>query len=163
VGSWAVVHEATTRLPGQAASGQSLSADVVLGDLQKARTYVSKGDVLDAVKSYEAVLSADPGQINATTELGWVLAQTGQPALLKQGVQLLTSAENSNPSFADAHLYRGLALLSEDDYSDAIPELRWYLDHKPDPQLASSVKSTLQRAEASAKSAARSTSTTTKA
>ena len=41
----------------------------------------------------------------------------------------------------------GLALLSEDDYADAIPELRWYLDHSPDPQLVAKVDTALKQAE----------------
>ena len=44
----------------------------------------------------------------------------------------------------------GSRLLSEDDYSDAIVELKWYLAHSPDPQLAPQVRAALQQAQAAA-------------
>ena len=147
--SWAVVHSSSTRLPGETVSGQAVGPEVILADLDKARAYVSKGDVLDAVKSYQKVLSVDPTQVNALTEEGWLLVQTGEPALLQQGIAMMRSAEQSNPAFSEAHLYRGLALLSEDDYSDAIPELQWYLAHSPDPQLVAKVGTALRQAQAS--------------
>jgi hypothetical protein len=157
-GSWVVVHALTVRLPGQPVTGSALGPQVVLANLQKARAYESKGDLVDAVKSYQAVLAGDPTQVDALTEEGWLLAQTGEPSLLQQGLAMLHAAEQSSPSFAEAHLYRGLALLSEDDYADAIPELRWYLGHHPDPQAVSAVASALQRAEAGLKATPATTS-----
>jgi hypothetical protein len=40
--------------------------------------------------------------------------------------------------------------LSEGDYAGAVPELQWYLDHNPDPQLAPRVRQALQEAQAKA-------------
>jgi cytochrome c-type biogenesis protein CcmH len=157
-GSWAIVHALTVRLPGQPVTGSALGPQVVLADLQKARAYESKGDLVDAVKSYQAVLADNPTQVNALTEEGWLLAQTGEPSLLQQGLAMLHAAEQSSPSFAEAHLYRGLALLSEDDYADTIPELRWYLGHQPDPQAVSAVQTALRRAEAGLKAGPTTTS-----
>ena len=77
-----------------------------------------------------------------------MLAGTGQPALLRQGLGLLQSAEQAQPTYAPAHIYRGLALLSEGDYGDTIPELQWYLAHDPDPQLVAQVKKALAQAQA---------------
>jgi hypothetical protein len=88
-GSWAFVHAVTERLPGQPVTGSALGPQVVLADLQKARAYESKGDLVDAVKSYQAVLAGDPTQVNALTEEGWLLAETGQPSLLQQGLAML--------------------------------------------------------------------------
>ena len=63
---------------------------------------------------------------------------------------MLQQAEQADPTYAPAHVYRGIGLLSEDDYADAIPELKWYLAHNPDPQLAPRVRAALQQAEAQA-------------
>ncbi len=100
------------------------------------------------MKEYTKILKADPTQVEALTGAGWLLAQTQQPDLVRQGLTMLVSAEQTDPGYAPAHLYRSLALLSEDDYTDAIPELKWYLAHNPDPQLTSRVRQALQQAEA---------------
>ena len=63
---------------------------------------------------------------------------------------MLTTAEKADPTYGPAHVYRGIALLSEDDYNGAIPELQWYLAHSPDPQLAPRVRTALQQAKADA-------------
>ena len=73
-----------------------------------------RGDALTAVKDYQKVLQSDPNQPEALTGEGWILAQTQQPALLQQGLTMLAGAERADPTYAPAHVYRGIALLSED-------------------------------------------------
>jgi hypothetical protein len=58
-------------------------------------------------------------------------------------------------------VYRGLALLSEDDYTDSVPELQWYLAHNPDPQVAPEVRTELKTAEAGAAAEAKATAGST--
>jgi Tfp pilus assembly protein PilF len=149
-GAWAVVASSATRLPGQEVTGQATGSVAVAQSLQAAQQAVDRGDAVTALKDYQKVLNGDPNQPQALTGEGWLLAQTQQPALLQQGLQMLTAAERAAPTYAPAHVYRGIALLSEADYSGAIPELRWYLAHDPDPQLAPRVRAALQQAEASA-------------
>jgi hypothetical protein len=146
--AWSVAASSGTRLPGEQITGQALGPEAEARSLQSAQQAADKGDDVTALKDYQKVLAAYPDQPEALTGEGWILAQTQQPSLLKQGLTMLVSAENADPSYAPAHLYRGVALLSEDDYADAIPELRWYLDHNPDPQLTANVRSALQNAEA---------------
>lgn len=148
--SWAVAASSGTRLPGQEITGQSLGATSVAADLQNAENAQAKNDVPGAVKEYQKVLLAEPDQVQALTGEGWLLAETGQPSLLQQGLGLLARAEKVQPGYAPAHVYRGIALLGERNYAGSIPELEWYLGHSPDPQLVSSV----QRALAQAKSGA---------
>lgn len=150
---WAVAASTSTRLPGEPITGQALGNDAVAQDLQQAQTDAANGNVLDAVKEYQKILASDPTQPDALTGEGWTLAETGEPSLLQQGLSLLASAEKTNPTYAPAHVYRGIALLSEDDYADAIPELQWYLDHDPDPTLVPQVKQALDQAEQGAKAA----------
>lgn len=153
VASWSVVASSATRLPGQEITGQSLGSETVAQSLQDAQQATEKGDAVTAMKDYTRVLKADPTQVEALTGAGWLLAQTQQPSLLRQGLTMLATAEHADTGYAPAHLYRSLALLSEDDYTDAIPELRWYLAHNPDPQLAGRVRQALQQAEANAAAA----------
>jgi cytochrome c-type biogenesis protein CcmH len=145
---WALVAVTTTRLPGPVPTAPTLSAQALAADLQQAQQEAGKGNAVGAIKDYQKILASDPTQPEALTGEGWLLAQTGEPAFLTQGIQMLTSAEQSDPTYAPAHVYRGLAFDSEDDYGDAIPELRWYLAHSPDPQLAPRVRSLLAAAQA---------------
>ncbi|HVA74168.1 MAG TPA: hypothetical protein VNF71_06350 [Acidimicrobiales bacterium] len=144
---WAVVESSATRLPGQQITGQALGSEQVAAQLLAAQKAMSKGDDVTALKAYQKILASQPRQPEALTGEGWLLAQTQQPALLKEGLGMLSAAERAAPDYAPAHLYRGIALLSEDDYADAIPELQWYLGHSPDPQLAPKVRQALQQAQ----------------
>jgi hypothetical protein len=153
--AWAVVASSATRLPGQEVTGQAVGSVALAHTLQAAQQAVNRGDALTAVKDYQKVLDSEPNQPEALTGEGWLLAQTQQPALLQQGLNMLTAAEQAAPTYAPAHVYRGIALLSEADYSGAIPELQWYLAHDPDPQLAPRVRTALQQAQAAAAAAAK--------
>jgi tetratricopeptide (TPR) repeat protein len=146
--SWAVVASSATRIPGQEITGQALGSQQISSQLIAAQSYLDKGDDVSALKAYQKILMAQPDQPEALTGEGWLLAQTQQPALLRQGLGMLASAERYAPAYAPAHLYRGISLLSEDDYADAIPELQWYLGHSPDPALAPKVRQALQQAQA---------------
>jgi hypothetical protein len=148
--AWAVVASSATRLPGEEVTGQAVGSVALAQSLQAAQQAVDRGDALTAVKDYQKVLKGDPKQPQALAGEGWILAQTQQPALLQQGLQMLTAAEQADPAYGPAHVYRGIALLSEADYRGAIPELQWYLDHDPDPQLAPRVRTALQQAKTAA-------------
>jgi len=147
---WTVIESSATRLPGQEITGQALGSEQVASQLLAAQRAISKGDDVSALKDYQKVLSSQPGQPEALTGEGWLLAQTQQPSLLNQGLGMLARAEQAAPDYAPAHLYRGIALLSEDDYTGAIAELQWYLGHSPDPQLAPKVRQALQLAQSKA-------------
>jgi tetratricopeptide (TPR) repeat protein len=146
--AWAVVASSATRLPGQEITGVALGPQALAQSLQQAQQAADRGDDLTAVKDYQKILDSDPNETQALAGEGWLLAQTQQPSLLHQGLAMLQQAERSDPTYAPAHLYRGISLLSEADYTDAIPELQWYLAHSPDPQLAPQVRAALQQAEA---------------
>jgi len=147
---WTVIESSATRLPGQEITGQALGSEQVASQLLAAQRAIAKGDDVSALKDYQKVLSSQPGQPEALTGEGWLLAQTQQPSLLNQGLGMLARAEQAAPDYAPAHLYRGIALLSEDDYTGAITELQWYLGHSPDPQLAPKVRQALQLAQSKA-------------
>lgn len=148
--SWAVVASSATRLPGEEITGKALGSQAIAQQLSKAAQAEEKGDQVSAVKDYQSILNSDSNQPEALTGEGWLLAETQQPALVRQGLGMLASAEKVAPDYAPAHVYRGITLLSEGDYSNAVPELKWYLDHNPDPQLAPRVTQALQEAQAKA-------------
>jgi regulator of sirC expression with transglutaminase-like and TPR domain len=152
-GAWAVAASSGTRLPGQEITGQAVGSQAEVQYLQHAQQAADRGDGVSALKDYQKVLDSDPNQPEALTGEGWILAQTQQPRLLQQGLTMLAAAEQAAPTYAPAHLYRGISLLSEGDYTSAIPELQWYLAHNPDPQLAQRVRTALQQAQAQAKAA----------
>ena len=151
--AWALAASTGHRLPGEEISGQALGADQVNADLLAAQADEQKNDVVGAMKYYQDVLSAQPNQIEALAGEGWLLAQTEQPALLQRGLTLLQKAETVQPTYGPAHVYRGAALYIEGDYAGSIPELQWYLNHNPNPQLVPWVKKTLSDAKAKAASA----------
>jgi len=158
--AWSIVAAISSRSPGQTITGQAIGAQAEVADLQKAQADQSKGNVVGAIKEYQKVLAAYPGQPEALTGEGWLLAETQQPAVLAQGIQLLTEAETNSPSYVPAHLYRGLALLSENDYRDSIPELQWYLANGPDPSVAPRVRTALAQAQAALKATPTASTTT---
>ncbi len=145
---WAVAESAKTRLPGQTITGQALGSEAIAQDMQAAQADAAKGNAVAAIEEYRKILQTDPNQVDALTGEGWLLVQTAQPSLLQQGIQLLATAEKADPSYAPAHLYRGLGFLGEADYSDAIPEFQWYLGHQPDPSVTAQVRQDLQQAQA---------------
>lgn len=152
--AWALVGSTGHRLPGEEITGQALGTAQINADLLAAQADEQKNDALGAIKEYQAVLNAVPNQVEALSGEGWLLAETGQPALVQQGLSLLQKAEATDGAYGPAHLYRGLTLLAEDDYQGAVPELQWYLGHSPDPSLAPAIRTKLAQAQAAAKTEA---------
>ncbi|HWE57785.1 MAG TPA: cytochrome c-type biogenesis protein CcmH [Acidimicrobiales bacterium] len=146
--SWAVAGSAGARLPGEEITGQALGAEQIEADLNTANADTQKNDAAGAIEEFQKVLAAQPNQLEALTGEGWLLVQTGQPALVQNGLSMLQKAEATDVTYAPAHVYRGIGLVAEGDYGDSIPELQWYLDHKPDATLVPSVKRELAQAEA---------------
>ena len=142
------LRSSSARLPSGVATGAAVGSERSAQLLAAAASASAKGDNLKAVEDYEAVLKVDPNQIVALTGEGWILAQTQQPGLLQQGVGLLSRALQAQPGYPPAHVYRGVAYLSEDDYADAVTDLQWYLGHDPDPTLVARVQSALATAQA---------------
>lgn len=146
--SWALSASVGARAAGQPITGIQLGAAAVQADVKAASNDASRGDVLGAVKEYQKVLASDPTDPEALTQEGWLLAETQQPSLLREGLRLLLRAEKADPGYAPAHLYRGVALLGGGDYSAAVAELQWYLAHSPDPRLVPQVQAALAQARA---------------
>lgn len=156
---------AGNRLPTQTITG---SVPAGLGnDLADAQVALVKGDDLQALKLFQAVLAVQPDEPEALAYSGWIVANTGaasnQLSLVARGIASMQSAVRADPSYPDAHLLLGLARLGSGDPAGAVTELRRYLALHPPPQAARAAQTALAKAEAAAagqgKSPAPSTST----
>lgn len=140
---WGVARATAPSLPGQTITGSQANEET--DELIEAQKLQAKGNPVGALKLYNKVLAADPGQPEALTYKGWILAQAGYTS---QALSDFAQAEAADPSYSDVHVYRGIVLLdAKNDASGAIAEFRYYLHHHPDPQLSSLVKTALARAE----------------
>lgn len=146
--SWAVVASSSHREAGEEITGLGVGSASETKLLLAAQQAANKGDTVTELKDAQSILQSDPTQPQALVMEGWLLAQTNQKALLAKGIGLLSLAEQVDPSFAEAHVYRGIAFLSEGNNRQAVPELKWYLAHHPDPKLAPKVRTALAKAEA---------------
>jgi hypothetical protein len=143
------------RQAGEEITGQGVGAGQVEAELVKAQNAEDKGNDQAALADARSILSTEPTQPQALTIEGWLLVQTSQAKLVSQGMEDLREAEEVDPGFVEPHVYLASAFLSKGDNRDAIPELKWYLAHKPDPALAPKVRASLKKAEAAVAAAAR--------
>jgi hypothetical protein len=148
-----------SRLPSGVATGAAVGTERQAQLLDDAQRASQQGNNVKALEDYEAVLRTNPNDVDALTDEGWILARTQEPQLLSQGISLLGRAEHDDPTYPPAHVYRGVAYLSEDDYADAVPELTWYLAHDPDPDLVTGVRTALASAQKALASQGRHTPT----
>lgn len=133
-----VTQSAGERLPGQESSGGPDRGARAL--LQQAIDMDNAGKLVEAAKLYDAVLAEDPENVLALTRRGWVLGRSGRQAgnaeLLQAGLGYLDRATTIDPSFPDAHAFKGLVLGALKRPADAVCEFRAWLAIAPitDPQ-----------------------------
>lgn len=149
---------------GEGASDRT-SADAITGTvdsnsnalLRKAAEYTSKGDATHALEAYTKVIERDPTNVEALTYAGWLVRLQGaqltdqakRDEYTTQGLRSIERALQVQPSYADAHMFRGLILLRDrNDPAGAIPELQAYLEAQPSSQMTSIVEMALQDARA---------------
>ena len=141
-----VARGAGTRQPDQPATGA-----VAVSDLAVARDQIGKGDILAAIKTYDRVLKRDPRQPEALTYRGWLIRLTGkeanQPDLVDRGLASIQQAIAADPTYPDAHMFRGLILFQDkNDAAGAVPELRTFLARNPPPAMVPMVEGVLKQA-----------------
>lgn len=121
------------RLPGQESSGGPTQSNATL--LQQAINLDDKSQVVDAAKLYDAVLVKEPQNVLALTRRGWLLGrsgrQAGNPQLLQAALGYLDKATKIDPSFGDAHAFRGLVLGALARPGEAACEFRSWLAIAP--------------------------------
>lgn len=114
------------------------------GRLALAHQYDNQGRALDALKLYDAVLRDQPANVEALTYRGWLLKRAG---LIEQAQASLDRAIAVDPTYPDAHFFRGMLLYQDrKDPAAAIPEFERFLASDPPPETLSAVRGVLERA-----------------
>ena len=107
-----VTQSSGERRPDQGVSGGPDSTPRSL--LQTAIDLDNAGRLVEAAKQYDAVLAEEPENVIALARRGWVVGRTGRqagdPELLQAGLGYLERATTLDPSFGDAHAFKGLVL-----------------------------------------------------
>ncbi|MEA2844120.1 MAG: hypothetical protein QOJ69_1791, partial [Actinomycetota bacterium] len=86
------------------------------------------------------------GNVQALAYKGWLLKRAG---LADEAQQALDMAVALDPSFPDAHFFRGMLLLQDrKDAAGAVVEFRAFLENNPPAEMVPAVQDVLQRAEA---------------
>jgi len=81
------------------------------GQADQARSLLSKGKTVEAIKEYDEVLRTDP--VARGPGVSGMAAAPGRrgasaPKLVDRGQQSVGAAIASDPSYADAHFFRGV-------------------------------------------------------
>ena len=141
---------AGNRLPTQSITGSLPPA--IGNELVDAQTDLVRGDDVQALKLFEAVLAAQPNEPEALAYSGWIVANAGvaskSPSLLARGVASLKAAERADPSYPDTYLLLGLTNLGTGDPAAAVSDLHRYLALGPPAADAQAARSALAKAEA---------------
>jgi tetratricopeptide (TPR) repeat protein len=142
---------------GERVAGQQVSGSITDGptasDLNRAHLLDQQGKALDALVAYDAVLKADPKNTEALTYRGWLLARTAasagasRDALLKRAQQSLDDAIMIDPSYPEAHVFRGIVLFRYlDQPAKAVVEFQLVLAGNPPADVRQLVEAELQKA-----------------
>jgi tetratricopeptide (TPR) repeat protein len=153
-----VARSSDERLPGEPATGRITPTGApsdVAAQLARARQLIGERQLLEAIKVYDGVLARHPTQPEALAYRGWLVRLAGRQGanveLVNKGLEYLDRAVAADPSYPDAHLFRGLVLYQDKgDPAGAVPELRAFLASNPPPEMRGLVEATLRRAEVDA-------------
>ena len=113
--------------------------------LAEASVLGSRGEVPQALATYDRVLALRPAQPVALADGGWLARLAGlsqhQPALLRNGDAEIEAAVRADPGFAVARAYDGVMLLRDrHEARQALREFQAMLADRPSATLVWSVK-----------------------
>jgi tetratricopeptide (TPR) repeat protein len=112
--------------------------------LALARFQLGQRDLAGALESFRAAAGLAPTNAEPFAYSGWIIRLQGFP---DQALQLLDKAVQVDPSYPDAHFFRGYVLLNDMKAPQrAIPEFQQYLVAAPDSPLSDQVRSLLAQA-----------------
>jgi tetratricopeptide (TPR) repeat protein len=139
-------------------SGERLAGDEATGDLPegsvdritKAQALVADRKILEAVKVYDELLADDPGNPVALAQRGWLVSQV-DPSLVDSGLASIDRAIASDPTYPDAHFFRGMILLlAKDEPALAVESFERALAANPPEDVKQVMEAQLERAKAAA-------------
>jgi tetratricopeptide (TPR) repeat protein len=128
---------AVARMSGTRTSQDSLTGDIRSNqrtELDRCLELASRADVLESVRCYDGVISADPTNVEALTYRGWVLVRTGDERLTGAAAQNLGQAVALDPTYPDARAFRAVLLSQLGQAAEAKAELDAFEALDP-PQL----------------------------
>ena len=134
------------------AVGSRSAGDTITGSLptntadklQRASELIGDGKAVDAVKLYDEILADDPEQPVALAYRGWIVRLAG---LKDEGLEYLDRAVAADPSYPDAHFFRGMMLWQDrKDPAGAVAEFRLFLANRPPAEMVAAVEDALRRA-----------------
>lgn len=118
--------------------------------LALARFELGGRDLPAALESFRIAAGLAPTNAEPFAYSAWIIRLQGFPA---QALELLDKAVTVDPSYPDAHFFRGYVLLRDNkEPQRAIPEFQQYLVAAPDSPLADQVRALLAEAVEAGKS-----------
>ncbi|MDQ6725104.1 MAG: tetratricopeptide repeat protein [Actinomycetota bacterium] len=138
---------AVTAFSGQRKPGSPVTGtlpDTPAGRLSQALQLETDGKAADALKIYDDLIRTDPKNVQALAYRGWLLDRAGLPDL---AMTALDQAVTTDPSYPDAHFFRGMVLYQDrKDPAGAVTEFRLFLSNNPPPEMVSQVEDVLRKA-----------------
>lgn len=151
VAGLSVVLFSGAREPGEPVTGSApttTAGSTVPDRVAEALALENDGRAVDALRLYDEILAADPNNVEALAYRGWLLKRAGLP---DQAQESLDRAVALDPSFPDAHFFRGMLLYQDrDDPAAAVEEFKAFLANDPPAEFVAAVQEVLARAEAAA-------------
>jgi tetratricopeptide (TPR) repeat protein len=133
---------------GSNPGGSGAAPSSIAQRLALAHQYEGQGQAVEALKQYDAVLKDDPRNVEALTYRGWLLKLAG---LTDQAEEYLDRALEADPSYPDAHFFRGMLYFQDrGNPAAAIPEFETYLASNPPPETVQAVQGVLDQARQAA-------------
>lgn len=148
VAAFLLVRGSDERLPGQTMTGGS--GDGSVSSLLVQARSLGMSDVPRVLDIYGRVLAIEPDNVEALTYFGWfsvlsaVQSESDESAnqRLESGLLLLRQATVTDPAYADAHCFLGIALFRFlDDAAAAQPEVDQCLASNPPAEVFGLVES----------------------
>lgn len=149
----AVFGFASGRQPGQSITGSFAETpqQQLAEKLDQAASDENQGQLANAAKLYQSVLTQHPNNEVAMAQLGWLEYQTGRsgnnPTLVADGRAKLNRAVQLGPNDYAVRLYLGTVLLQQTgDSKGAVAQYRDFLADDPPPSVVSQAAPELREA-----------------
>jgi tetratricopeptide (TPR) repeat protein len=137
-----LAHSVGSRSAGAPLSGSLPSS--TSDRLAQAAQFLSDGKAVEAVKLYDKILKEDPKQPVALAYRGWLVRLAG---LKEEGLAYEERAVAADPSYADAHFFRGMMLWEDQkNPAAAVADFRLFLANRPPQAMVALVEDALRRA-----------------
>lgn len=150
---FAVARTAGERVPGQVLTGGVTETS---GEkLNRAAALVREGKALDALKLYDQVITAEPDNVQALANRGWVVRIVGKQAdnaeLVEKGLEYIDRALAIDPKYPDALFFKGEILFRDkNDPAAAVPLFEAFISVVGGPEQAPVVQQELDAARQAA-------------